>query len=232
MIKGIAFDFDHTLYDRDATYEKLLDGFMEYFAEYLREGITREEVLETIQRCDRTGIYKDAHWEGIYRDTLESGIFAKHPTYEVYYEGFLENNYPENIVLYEDTLYALDTLRRKGYKVGILTNGPSAYQRGKVERVDLHYHVDAVVVGGDLPDPKPHKDAFAETCRRMGCTLEECAYVGDHPINDVDGARKAGMTGIWFRSVGIWFPEIEPAEYAVDALGELPALLEKINGKQ
>ena len=35
MIKGIAFDFDHTLYDRDATYEKMLEGFMTYFAPYL-----------------------------------------------------------------------------------------------------------------------------------------------------------------------------------------------------
>ena len=229
MIKGIAFDFDHTLYDRDGTYEKMLPGFMEYFAEYLREGITAEEVLEVIQRCDRTGIYKDAHWEGIYRDTLESGIFSKIPSYEVYYEGYLENNYPQNIVLYDDTISTLDRLRRMGYRVGILTNGPSQYQRDKVERMDLHYHVDAVVVGGDLPDPKPHRDAFAEVCRKMGCTLEECAYVGDHPINDVDGARKAGMTGIWFRSIGTWMEGIAPAEYAVDALGELPELLEKIN---
>ena len=63
----------------------------------------------------------------------------------------------------------------------------------------------------------------------MGCTLEECAYVGDNPINDVDGPRKAGMTAIWFRSVGTWLDGVEPAEYAVDTLGEIPALLEKIN---
>lgn len=229
MIKGIAFDFDHTLYDRDGTYEKMLSDFMTFFAAYLREDITAAEVLETIQRCDRTGIYKDGHWEGIYRDTLASGIFAKDPSYEFYYEGYLENNYPQNIVLYKDTISTLDRLREMGFKVGILTNGPSRYQRDKVERVDLHCHVDAVVVGGELPYPKPHKSAFEEVCRQLGCTLEECAYVGDHPINDVDGARKAGMTGIWFRSVGTWMEGVEVAEYAVDTLGELPTLLERIN---
>ena len=232
MIKGIAFDFDHTLYDRDATYEKMLEGFMTYFAPYLREGIAREEVLQTIQRCDRTGIYKDAHWEGIYRDTLASGIFARHPTYEVYYEGYLENNYPQNIVLYKDTLSTLAQLRDMRLKVGILTNGPSQYQRDKVERVALHRHVDTVVVGGELPHPKPHASAFAEVCRQLGCAVEECAYVGDHPVNDVDGARQAGMTGIWFRSVGTWMEGIDPAPYAVDALGELPALIERINKEQ
>lgn len=229
MIRGIAFDFDHTLYDRDGTYEKMLPGFMAYFAPYLREGIAPGEVLKVIQRCDRTGIYKDAHWEGIYRDTLESGIFAKAPTYEVYYEGYLENNYPQNIVLYDDTIPTLEKLKKMGLRVGILTNGPSRYQRDKVERVELHRHVDTVVVGGELPNPKPHADAFFEVCRQLGCLPEECAYVGDHPINDVDGARKAGMTGIWFRSVGTWMEDVPPAEYGVDALGELPALLEKIN---
>lgn len=229
MLTGIAFDFDHTLYDRDATYERLLDGFLAYFAQYLREDVTPQEVLETIQRCDRTGIYKDAHWEGIYRDTLESGIFAKVPSYEFYYEGYLENNYPRNIVLYKDTISTLENLRAMGLKVGILTNGPSCYQRDKIERVGLHRHVDTVVVGGELPNPKPHKDAFVEVCRQLGCRPEECAYVGDHPVNDVDGARKAGMIGIWFRSVGSWMDGVEPAEYAVDTLGELPALLERIN---
>ena len=229
MIKGIAFDFDHTLYDRDATYENMLESFLQFFSPYLQKGLGPQEVLRTIQTCDRTGIYKDAHWEGIYRDTLASGIFAVHPSYEVYYEGYIKENYPQSIALYKDTISALEQLRSLGYKVGILTNGPSQYQRDKVERVGLDRHVDAVVVGGDLPNPKPHKDAFAEVCRQMGCTLEECAYVGDNPINDVDGPRKAGMTAIWFRSVGTWLDGVEPAEYAVDTLGEIPALLEKIN---
>lgn len=229
MIKCVAFDFDHTLYDRDATYEKLLDGFMDFFSPYLRSGITREEVLATIQQCDRTGIYKDGHWEGIYRDTVASGIFEKVPSYEVYYEGYLENNYPQAIVLYDDTISTLEQLRELGYKVAILTNGPSEYQRAKVELVNLHNHVDLVVVGGDLPYPKPYRYAFEYVCNKLGCTLEESAYVGDNPINDVDGPRKAGMTPIWIRSVGTWIDGVAPAPYFIDRLGELPELLTKIN---
>lgn len=229
MIKGVVFDFDHTLYDRDATYENMLDGFMAYFADYLRSDVTAEEVLRTIQNCDRTGIYKDAHWEGIYRDTLESGIFARNPSYEVYYAGYIKNSYPQAIKLYDDTISTLDRLRGLGYRVGILTNGPSAYQHAKVERVGLDKHVDVVVVGGDLPDPKPHRDAFQYVCDRMGCSVEESVYVGDNPINDVDGPRKAGMIPIWFRSVGSWIDGVEPAEYAVDVLGEIPDLLAEIN---
>ena len=92
--------------------------------------------------------------------------------------------------------------------------------------------MDAVVVGGELPNPKPHKDAFSEVCRQIWCDLDECVYVGDHPINDVDGAIKAGMEAIWFRSVGIWMDQIPPAEYAVYTLGEVPDMIERVNRKR
>lgn len=232
MIKGIVFDFDHTLYDRDATYENILEKFMIFFSDYLRRGITKEEVLKTIQHCDRTGIYKAPHWEAIYSDTLDSGIFQTYPTYETYYDGFIEQNYPQSIVPYQDAIPMLDELHGKGYKLAILTNGPVDYQREKIVRMGLDKHVDVVVVGDELPYPKPHYTAFKYVCDQIGCDLKDAMYVGDHPINDVDGSRKAGMTGVWFRSVGIWLDGVAEPAYSIQTLGELPALVASINGRE
>ena len=230
MIRGISFDLDHTLYDRDATYEKMLPEFMQFFAKYLRDDVTPDEVLGTIQRCDRSGIYKSGHWEGIYRDTLESRIFAQAPSYEVYYEQFIEKVYPSCMVLYDDTIPVIEQFRQNGYKVAILTNGPSVYQRTKIGIVSLDKYVDGILVGSELPSEKPNPIAFQSICKLMGCGLGEAVYVGDHPINDVDGARKAGMIPVWFRSVDIWFDSIPPSPYSVNRLGEIPPLVEKING--
>ena len=230
MIRGISFDLDHTLYDRDATYEKMLPEFMQFFSKYLRDDVTPGEVLETIQRCDRTGIYKSGHWEGIYRDTLESGIFAQEPSYEVYYEQFLENVYPECMVLYDDTIPVIEHFRQSGFQVAILTNGPSDYQRAKIEKVSLDKHVDRILVGSELPAAKPNLIAFQSLCRLMDCAPDEAMYIGDHPINDVDGARKAGMIPVWFRSVDIWFDSVPPSPYSVQRLGEIPPLVDRLNG--
>ena len=57
-------------------------------------------------------------------------------------------------------------------------------------------------------------------------------YVGDHPINDVDGSRKAGMTSVWFRSVGVWLDGVEPASYSIDTLGEIPNLVDALNNRR
>ena len=35
MIKAIIFDFDHTLYDRDATYDKMFLPLIDELAEYI-----------------------------------------------------------------------------------------------------------------------------------------------------------------------------------------------------
>lgn len=229
MIKSVVFDFDHTLYDRDATYENMLDSFMTFFADFLRPDISREEVLSTIQRCDRTGIYKAPHWEAIYADTVESGIFRKEPTYSVYYNDYIEQNYPQAIAPYTDTIPMMDLLHSRGLKLGILTNGPVEYQRAKIVRMGLDQHVDLVVVGDELPHPKPHPTSFAFVCEQLDCLPEETMYVGDHPINDVDGARRAGLIGVWFRSVGIWLPRVKPAQYAIDELSQIPDLVEELN---
>lgn len=241
MIKAIAFDFDHTLYDRSLTNDNMVDDYCAFFAAYLKPGISREEVLAAIKYADsgsfrrkrsRTediGSHKAGqHWMGIYTATLDCGIFAKEPGYDLYYYGFIEKAFPKAMVLYPDTLPTLQWLREQGYVTGILTNGPSDFQKAKLDALNMYDTVDAVVLCGDLEQQKPHAMTFEAICTAMGCKTEEAIYVGDNPWNDVDGARRAGMTPIWMRSVGIWKEELEPAKYYIDAIGEIPELLKVI----
>ena len=242
MIKAIAFDYDHTLYDRALTYDNMVDDFQTFFAEFLRPDVTREQVRSAIQNADAISFQRKRsdtedlstrhvgkHWMGIYNATLGSGIFAKEPGYDLYYYEFIEKYFTKAMMPYPDTLPTLQWLRAHGYKTGILTNGPTDFQRAKLESLNMYEAVDAVVLCGDLPQQKPHAVTFEAICEAMGCQTHEAIYVGDNPFNDIDGARRAGMTPIWIRSVGVWLEELEPAPYCIDAIGEIPELLEKIN---
>ena len=241
MIKAVAFDFDHTLDQREKAYDNLAKAFFTYFTEYLRPGITCSEVLTAIKSADgksfgrkRTTEEKNGsvdpgkHWMGIYNATLATGIFVKEPGYDVYYYDFIEKNFPQTLVLAPDTLPTLALLREQGYATGILTNGPSSFQRAKLEATGICGAVDAVVLCGDLERQKPHALPFETICRELGCRPEEAVYVGDNPINDMDGARKAGMIPIWISSVGVWPEEIPPVPYTIQAIGEIPELLKRI----
>jgi putative hydrolase of the HAD superfamily len=68
--------------------------------------------------------------------------------------------------------------------------------------------------------------------QRLGIPAEELMYVGDHPINDIDGSRNAGYTPVWVKTTGYWcFEEIPRAEYEVETVAEIPDLVAQINRK-
>ena len=80
---------------------------------------------------------------------------------------------------------------------------------------------EAVVCG------KPSPAYFAAALDVLGVPAERAAMVGDDIVNDVEGARAAGLTGILVRTGK--FRDGDLAEGApdavVDALADVPALL-------
>lgn len=40
--------------------------------------------------------------------------------------------------------------------------------------------------------------------KRLGAAPEQCVYVGDHPVNDIEGAAAIGMNTIWIRVNQPW----------------------------
>ncbi len=44
---------------------------------------------------------------------------------------------------------------------------------------------------------KPDPFIFTHTVRQAGFEPNECVYIGDHPLNDIMGATRAGMTAVW-----------------------------------
>jgi putative hydrolase of the HAD superfamily len=85
---------------------------------------------------------------------------------------------------------------RERYRVGLLTDGPSRAQRGKLEALGWTDSFDAVVVTGELGTAKPDPRAFAEALDRLGADPSEAVHVGDHPEADVRGAREAGLAAV------------------------------------
>lgn len=52
----------------------------------------------------------------------------------------------------------------------------------------------------------------------------DAVYVGDHPVNDVQGATETGLTAIWLRGWQDWLAADQLAEHVVDCLVEVPQL--------
>jgi HAD superfamily hydrolase (TIGR01549 family) len=98
---------------------------------------------------------------------------------------------------FEDTVTVLKAVRQK-YTVGILTNGFTTLQRGKIKRHQLDEYVDFTLVSEEAGYHKPDKRLFWAALKLAGDVLpEQTLYVGDNFAADIQGAQGAGLTPIF-----------------------------------
>ena len=174
MIKAVLFDFDETLQDRTAAFEKYMDMFLDEFCPNLP--CEEREKRKDYMRITGNGGYVDR---------------------EKWYQGIIDE------WQWNDAPPAKE-LKDRGYIVGIITNGPSYLQNHKLDESGLRKYCDITVVSGDVGIHKPDPALFEYTANKLNLPVEECTYVGDHPINDIKGALDAGMHAIrmnwgWFK---------------------------------
>jgi putative hydrolase of the HAD superfamily len=82
-------------------------------------------------------------------------------------------------------LEALAWLRRRGHRLGLLTNGGARLQRAKIERYDLARFFDVIRIEGEVGVGKPAPAAFAGALAALGAEGEPAAMIGDDL--DADG---------------------------------------------
>ncbi len=101
----------------------------------------------------------------------------------------------------ERTDETLDELRRRGYRLGVISNADGQVE-AMLGSVGLRPHfelvIDSGLVGIDKPDPR----IFELAAERMGIHPAEAMYVGDIYEIDVQGARAAGMQAILIDPLG------------------------------
>lgn len=88
--------------------------------------------------------------------------------------------------------------RRRGYKIGILSNGFVDVQFDKIRTARLSDLIDCVVLSDEIGFNKPDRRLFEYALRRAGATAEESVLIGDNPSTDIEGALRAGWSAILY----------------------------------
>jgi len=106
---------------------------------------------------------------------------------------------------------ALDGLRERGVRLGLVTNGSGEFQRRKLERFDLERHFDAVLVEGEWGAGKPDPTIFREALRRLDAATDDAWMVGDNLSADIHGAQSVGLRTVWIDATRSGLPTSPPA---------------------
>jgi FMN phosphatase YigB (HAD superfamily)/carbamoylphosphate synthase large subunit len=182
-IRGVVFDLDDTLIPhKDWIVAKLELVHQARASElparevFLRGGLRLLEEGQTWQLFDALA----AHF-GL-ADAAKDALVAAYRAVE-----------PPACAVFPDVLPSLVTLRRRGLKLGVLTDNPPASQRAKIERSPIPSLVDVVVYARESGADKPDGRGFADVASRLGLPPAALAMVGDNPHRDLAGAAAAGF---------------------------------------
>lgn len=229
-IRAVFFDFDDTLDDRDAAFRQGLSTFLSYYYPSLTaaEHTARVEEMFRYQRGEYGNIIDYAtlisHFLSLWPAEKEAD---PHRALWRFYHGFAAGG-----VVHPDVKPTLVALRKAGFLIGIITNGNRIPQACKMDHCGLRPFVDLLVLAGEEGVQKPDPAIFRMAAARLGVHPSACVYVGDHPVNDLQGAQQAGLSTVLKLARrdadhpihSLPMPQGVPV---IRQISELPALLEQ-----
>lgn len=187
-IKAVFFDFDDTLQSRKGAYRLYCESFLEKYFPNISEAERDKKLDEMEEHVD--GGYKDR--EVYFPEMIELWNWENHPPMQELYDSF-NYDFGKHVVMLEGAVDVLKEIKRRGYILGAITNGVSSLQNIKLDTAGIRELFDVVVVSGDIGIYKPDRRIFDEAIRRANVKNEEALFVGDHPVNDIEGALGADM---------------------------------------
>ena len=122
----------------------------------------------------------------------------------------------------------LDALRGR-VKIGVVTNGPAARQRGKLEGIGIRAEdLDALAISEEVGALKPDPTIFRHALTELDIAADSATMVGDSWDKDVLGALESGLHAVWLNRYRVSCPDpelaveirgLEPMEDVLVALG-------------
>lgn len=183
-VKGVIFDLDDTLYS-----EK----------QYIRSGYRKiAEHLGRPEAEKKLWQYFNQGKQAIDCYLAEAGMQDRKDECLTVYR----NQMPD-ITLYRGVAELIAGLKRKGMKVGVLTDGRPEGQRNKLKALGLDNMVEDIIITdelGGIQFRKPNDISFRIFQNRWRIPFESIIYVGDNPNKDFQAPKQLGMRSVYFKN--------------------------------
>jgi len=194
--KAVLFDMDGVIVDSFEAWFKLFNLARKHFGE---KEITKE-------------VFTNDVWGGpIERDAKI--YFGERSVKEIsrfYFDNF--EKFYEDMKLFPNAVFVLEELRKKGKKIGLVTNTPKKQTYSLLEHLNLKKYFDAIVCGDEVNRGKPEPDMMILVSERLNVNPEDSVLIGDTKLDMVAG-KKAKCYTVGFK--------INDGDKRIDNLKEL-----------
>ncbi len=223
-IRAITLDLDDTLWEIGPVIRRAEAELWQWLAlnyPRIQQRVTPDELAEIRTRVaaehpDMGHDFRFVRKQALTRVAQLSGYSADlvDPAFDVFDAA------RNQVEFFPDVLPVLEALTQR-FRLIALTNGNASLQRIGVRHL-FHDVVTAVEAGA----AKPARPIFEEAIRRAGVNPGQILHVGDHPENDIEGARSAGLRSAWMnRNGNAWPEQLHHPDAIIASMSQLQDLL-------
>ncbi|KAJ1674318.1 hypothetical protein EV182_003522 [Spiromyces aspiralis] len=235
-IRLVTFDAFHTLYMPKGSvglqYATVLAGYGIHVDTDVVQRANKEVIKEYRKLYPnygmKTGMTTAMWWQevvvqktwikaGVPEDTVK-GIIAEGAATLI--DRF---NSKEGYDVYPDVVRTLRILKRKGIKLGVISNSDER-TKDILASLDLSQYFDFIVTSAKFGEEKPSPLIFEAALRNMGVSAFDALHVGDDYKTDYVGAKSVGMEALIIDRACMGASETEPGIY-IHSMQELIPLL-------
>jgi putative hydrolase of the HAD superfamily len=211
-VKLIIFDLDDTLMAFDLVAKEAWEKAVDIFLQNQNMPVERNIILEKIHYT-RKWYWADSERHKTGRKNIANArreivklALKDYPNIETKELEKLANDYTqihETLwYLFDDVEETLKNIKTKKIKLGIMTNGTSESQRGKIKRFNIEKYFDYFYIEGEIGYGKPDIRIYKYMLEETKIPADKIAMVGDNLIWDIEPPQKLGINTIWINTKG------------------------------
>ena len=228
-IQAILFDLDNTLTHRDLSVQQYSQSLVRHYAEQLQNPTQAcERVIDLIRYIDNGGyplkerLTQPSIAASVADALIQQLDWMKAPSLDEL-TAYWFSQFGLNAVAMPYAEQVLQQLKQQSYRLAVVSNGGHATRETILKGLGFQQYFDVVVSSELAGVAKPQQGIFQYACRQLNVLPEHCLFVGDHPVNDIQGAVDVGMQAVWLS--GFHADEPKVTHTPIQQLTELFTLL-------
>jgi len=240
-VQAVFFDLGHTLLRFNGEFDAVVERSYHVLAEAL---VHAGHPLDPATFAERFNQVIGEYYQSREIDLIERPIedFIKSVTGEFGYSDLpieVTRSAMSVMYAYSESHWQLDPeapavlqqLRKRGMKLGIITNAANAANANRlIDRNDLREHFESILISAEERIRKPDPCIYARALESVQLPASSALMVGDSLVADIAGAQNAGLRAVWVDR-GFQTARVQPKrnpitpDATIRSLAELPGLL-------
>lgn len=210
-IRAVLFDLDNTLTHRDNS----ILAYSHFLAQQFQTNLVVTDVMQIkaiINRIDNGGYPKK---EMLTHPSIGASVahalqqeleWKNLPDFDGLTQFWFQY-FGQFAVAMPGAIALLAQLKQQHFKLAVVSNGGHATRLNILKGLGFTRYFDAIISSELVGISKPKPEIFQQTSRALNISEAQCLFIGDHPVNDIYGAKQAGMHALLLEGFHSLSPE-------------------------